>query len=174
MDPDGGANCGVDRYEDAGQRAATENAMFAACRRATLEENARRKALNEVAKTRIDLEVKYLKERRGTINKIMGAVLEDMTKSSRDRVEKYQLPLAEIEEAGDTVTVREARKNGDWLFIFMAANKTHLYQGAHDDPVMAYQRQEKEYLDKMKHVSGDFNKTCATVGAVLTDESKIH
>ena len=37
--------------EDAGQRAAAENAMFVAWRRATLEENARRKALNEVAKT---------------------------------------------------------------------------------------------------------------------------
>ena len=58
--------------EDAGQRAAAESAMFVACRRATLEKNARRKALNEVAKTRNDLEVKDLKERSGTISKIMG------------------------------------------------------------------------------------------------------
>ena len=40
------------------------------------------KAMNEVAKTRIALEVKDLKERSDTISKIMGAVLEDMTKSS--------------------------------------------------------------------------------------------
>ena len=40
--------------EDAGQRATAENAKFVAWRRATLEENARRKALNEVTKTRID------------------------------------------------------------------------------------------------------------------------
>ena len=49
--------------EEAGQRAAAENAMFVAWIRVTLEENARRKALNEVAKTRIDLEVKDLEER---------------------------------------------------------------------------------------------------------------
>ena len=38
------------------------------------EENARRKALNEVAKTRIDLEVKDLKERGDTISKLMGEI----------------------------------------------------------------------------------------------------
>ena len=172
--------------ENAWQRAAAENAMFVAWRRAILEENASRKALNEDAKTRIDLEVKDLKERRDTINKIMVAVLEDMTKSWRDMVEKYQLPLAEFEEADDTVTVREARENGDWLFILKAAKETHLYQGANGDPVLIYQRQEqeKEYVAKMKQVSGDFNnwitrfedqaETCATVGVVLTDEAKIH
>ena len=63
--------------ENAGARAAAENAMFVAWRRAILEENARRKAVNEVAKTRIALEVKDLKERSDTISKIMGAVLED-------------------------------------------------------------------------------------------------
>ena len=87
--------------------------MFVAWRRATLEENARRKALNEVAKTRIDLEVKDIKERSDTINKIVGAVLEDMTKSSGDMVEKYQLPLTEIKKAEDTITLREARENCD-------------------------------------------------------------
>ena len=46
-----------------------------------------------VAKTRIDLEVKDLKERSDTISKIMGAVLE-----------KYQPSLMEIEEAEDTVS----------------------------------------------------------------------
>ena len=55
MDPDGGANGGVDRYRG-------RWAMFVAWRRTILEENARRKAVNEVAKTRIALEVKDLKE----------------------------------------------------------------------------------------------------------------
>ena len=45
-------------------RAARANAMFLQWRRANLDKNARRKALNEVAKTRIDLEVKDLKEMR--------------------------------------------------------------------------------------------------------------
>ena len=44
--------------EDVGVRAAMENAMFVAWSRAMQEENARRNELNEVAKTRIDLEVK--------------------------------------------------------------------------------------------------------------------
>ena len=82
--------------------------------------------------------------------------------------------------------MREARENGDWLFILKAVKETHLYQGANDDPVLIYQRQEqeKEYLAKMKHVSGDLNKlikrfedqaeTFATVGAVRAEESKIH
>ena len=53
--------------------------MFLAWRQTQQAENARRKALNEVSKTRIDLEVKDLKERKDTINKIMGEILEDMT-----------------------------------------------------------------------------------------------
>ena len=140
--------------EDAGQRAAAENPMFVAWRKATLEENARRKALNEVAKTRIDLEVKDLKERSDKISKIMGAVLEDMTKSSRDKVEKYQISPTEIEEAEATANVREARENGDWLFIFKAARETHMCQGTMEDPVLVYQRQEQE----KEFVSGDFNR----------------
>ena len=146
--------------EDVRARAAMENAMFVAWRRAMQEENARRKAQNEVAKTRIDLEVKDLKERGDTISKLMGEILEDMTKSSRDKVEKYMLPLNEVVEVDDTKNVKEARENGDWLFIFKAARETHLYQGVVDDPVLVYERQEqeKEYLSKMKHVAGDFNR----------------
>ena len=117
-----------------------------------LEENARRKALNEVAKTRINLEVKDLKERSGTISKIMGAVLEDMTRSSRDKVEKYQLPLSEIEGAEDTFSVRGARENGDWLVIFKAAKDSHLNQGTIEDPVLVYRRQK--YFTK-HHDRGD-------------------
>ena len=51
---------------------------------------------------------------------------------------------------------------------------------------MVYQRQEqeKEFLAKMKHVSGDFNRwitrfkdqmrTCETIGVTLSDEGKVH
>ena len=63
--------------------------MYVVWRQENLAENARRKALNEVAKTRIDLEVKDIKERGDTVNTIMGEILEDMTKTSRDRIEKY-------------------------------------------------------------------------------------
>ena len=109
-----------------------------------------------------------------------------MTKSSRDKVEKYMLPIAEVEEVDDTMNVKEAQENGDWLFIFKAARETHLYQGVVDDPVLVYERQEqeKEYLSKMKHVAGDFNRwitrfedhveTCETVGVAMSDEAKIH
>ena len=83
-------------------RAARSNVMFLEWRRANLDENARRKALNEVAKTGIDLEVKDLKERRDTINKIMGESLEDMTKTSRDKIEKYMKPIETAEEEEET------------------------------------------------------------------------
>ena len=56
--------------------------------------------MNEVSKTRIDLEVKDLKERKDTINKIMGEILEDMTKASRDKIEKYSAPVVEKIETG--------------------------------------------------------------------------
>ena len=58
------------------------------------------------------------------------------------------LPIAEVEEVDDTMNVKEAQQNGDWLFIFKAARETHLYQGVVDDPVLVYERQEqeKEYL----------------------------
>ena len=65
------------------------NLIFLQWRRTNLEENVGRgKTLNEVAKTRIDL-----KERRDTINKITGEILEDMTKTSRDKIEKYMKPI---------------------------------------------------------------------------------
>ena len=64
------------------------NAIILEWRQADLPENARRKALNEVAKTRIALEVKDLKGRKDTINKIMGEILEDMTKASRDKISR--------------------------------------------------------------------------------------
>ena len=74
------------------------------------------------------------------IRKIM--IRKDMTKSSRDKVEKYRLPLTEIEEADNTISLRKAREIGDWLFIFKAAKETHQYQGTMEDPVLVYQRQE--------------------------------
>ena len=102
------------------------------------------KALNEVSKTRIDLEVKDLKERKDTINKIMGEILEDMTKASRDKIERYSVPEEDMEDEGETQTLKEARERGDWLFIFEAARETHLMPGITDDPVLIYERQEQE------------------------------
>ena len=77
--------------EDQEIRTTMSNAMFLEWRQANLSENARRKALNEVSKTRIDLEVKDLKERKDTINKIMGEILKDMTRASRDKIEKIKV-----------------------------------------------------------------------------------
>ena len=143
--------------------------------------------MNEVTKTRIDLEVKDFKERKDTILKIMGEVLEDMTKASRERIEKYIKELAEGENPAimATTTLDRAREIGDWLFVFEAARETHMFQGAADDRVLMFekQEQEKEYLSKMKHVSGDFNRwitrfedqveTCETIGVELSEEAKM-
>ena len=52
--------------------------------------------MNEVSKTRIDLEVKDLKERKDTINKIMGEILKDMTRASRDKIEKIKVKVVEV------------------------------------------------------------------------------
>ena len=146
--------------EDLEARAARSNELFLQWRQARLDENARRKALNEVAKTRIDLEVKDLKERGDTINKIMGQILEDMTKASNERIEKYQVNPDDVENDEESQNLEEARERGDWLFIFEAARETHMFQGATTDRVLLYekQEQEKDYLSKMKHVSGDFNR----------------
>ena len=78
-----------------------------------------------------------------------------------------------------------ARERGDWLFIFEAARETHLDMGAEDDLVLRFEKrkQEEDYLSKLKHVSGDFNrwitrfedqvKVCETIGVVLTEEAKV-
>ena len=106
------------------------------------------------------MEVKDLKERGDTINKIMGQILEDMTKASRERIEKYQVNPDNVENDEEPQNLEEARERGDWLFIFEAARETHMFQGATTDRVLLYekQEQEKDYLSKMKHVSGDFNR----------------
>ena len=57
-----------------------------------MQENARRKAQNEITKTRIDLETKVLQERKDKISMLMGDVLEDLTKASLDKIEIYVKP----------------------------------------------------------------------------------
>ena len=126
-----------------------------------------------------------MKERKDTINKIMGEILEDMTKASRDKIERYSVPEEDMEDEDETQTLEEARERGDWLFIFEAARETHLMPGIADDPVLIYERQEqeKEVLSKLKHTYGDFNKwitlfedqitTCETVGVELSEEAKM-
>ena len=118
--------------------------------------------------------------------KIMGEVLEDMTKASRERIEKHVKELAEGENpAIMAITLDRARVIGDWLFVFEAARETHMFQGAADDRVLMFekQEQEKEYLSKMKHISGDFYRwitrfedqveTCETIGVELSEEAKM-
>ena len=63
--------------------------------------------MNEVAKTRIDLEVKDSKERRDTINKVMGEILEDMTKTSRDKMGKCMKSIETAEEEEETQTEQD-------------------------------------------------------------------
>ena len=70
--------------------------------------------MNGVANTRIDIEVKDLKERRDTMNKIMGEILEDMTRASREKIEKYTAPIGGAEEEENTMNLEEAWENGDW------------------------------------------------------------
>ena len=110
--------------------------MFLQWRQANLTENARHKALNEVAKTRIDLEVKDLKERKDTINKI----LEDMTKASRDKIEKYNVPVERMEDEEETQTLEEARERGESCsfsrqperYILCRASRTTRYSSMRD------------------------------------------
>ena len=113
-----------------------------------------------------------------------------MTKASRERVEKYVKELAEGQNAALLATdLDRAREIGDWLFVFEAARETHMFQGAGDDRILMFekQEQEKDYLSKMKHISGDFNRwitrwitrfedqmeTCETIGVELSEEAKM-
>ena len=77
-----------------------------------------------------------------------------------------------------------ARQKGNWLFIFEAARATHLDAGDQEDLVLRFQKrkQEEDYLSKLKHVSGDFNrritrfedqvKGCEPIWVVLTEVAK--
>ena len=147
-------------------------------------ENAEIKRQNEIMKTRIDLEVKEIRERKDTISVLMGKILEDMSKTSREKIEKYRMQRPEG-EAGAT-TLEEARINGDWLYIFEAARLTHLYGGGDEDSILMYELREleRDTLVKMKHSAGDFHRwitrfedqleKCETVGLEFTEEAKIY
>ena len=91
-------------------RGIRETEFYLAWRQARLQENARRKAQNDITKTRIDLETKVLQERQDTISKLMGDILENLTKASLDKIEKYVKPASAPEPV-----------RGDWPFIFEAA-----------------------------------------------------
>ena len=51
-----------------------------------------------------------------------------MTKASRE-IEKYTANEENAEAEEETMNLKEARENGDWMFIFAAARETHIFQG---------------------------------------------
>ena len=91
--------------------------MYFAWRTARLAQNAEIKRQNEITKTRIDLQVKEIKEMRDTVSVLMGAILEDITKNSRDRIEKYRLERGEGEEGATTLD--EARVSTNMAASFL-------------------------------------------------------
>ena len=46
----------------------------------------------------------------------MGQILEDMTKASRERIEKYQVNPDNVENDEESQNLEEARERGDWLY----------------------------------------------------------
>ena len=95
----------------------------------------------------------------------MGQILEDMTKASRERIEKYQVNPDNVENDEESQNLEEARERGDWLFIFEAVRETHMFQGATTDRVLLYEKQEQE------KVSGDFNRWITRLRLVRLSES---
>ena len=122
------------------QKDARRLQFFTAWRQESVQINAQRNAQNEVTKTRIDLEVKDLKERKDVIGKKMGEVLEDMSKGSRDRVKYVKVLDPDGDNEGSATTLDEAREIGDWLFMFEAARETHLFQGVGEDRVLIFEK----------------------------------
>ena len=57
----------------------------------------------------------------------MREILEDMTRASREKIENYIAPIGGAEEVEYTMNIEEARENGDWLFIFLAARERDIY-----------------------------------------------
>ena len=141
-----------------GPRSARRDEMFFAWRAARLAANFEIKRQNEIVKTRIDLEVKEIRERRDTVSVLMGKILEDMSKTSREKIEKYRMERPE-EEAGAT-TLEEARIMEDWLYILEAARLTHLYGGGDEDGILMYELREleRDTRIKLKHLAGNFHR----------------
>ena len=109
----------------------------------------------------------------------MGDVLEDLTKASLDEIAKHVRPEVAGPDAAvakgeltpeppeQVRTSAEARQRGDWLFMFEAARATHLDAGAEDDLVLSFEnrKQDGDYLSRLKHVSGDFNRWITRFGS---------
>ena len=130
--------------------------------------------------------MKDLKEKADTVSKIMGEVLEDMTKTSRDRIEKHRRdPMGEDGE--DATTLDEARERTRQMNFHLPCGQgdpsvSGCSQRPHPD-VREARAGEKLQLSKMKHESGDFNRwitkfnnqitACETIGVELTEEAQI-
>ena len=111
-------------------------------------ENAEIKRQNEIIKTRIDLEVTEIRERKDTTSVLMGKVLEDMTKASREMIEKCHLPRAEG-VAGAT-TSDEARVLGDWSY-YLRDGETYpsiRWRGGRRHPDVRTPRAGERYADQ--------------------------
>ena len=106
------------------------------------------------------------------ISKLMRDVLEDLTKDSLDKIEKYVKPVvvapvvvaAEGEAAPEPVrTLEMARQRGGWLFIFEAARAPHLDAGDEEDLVLRFEKRKQE----------EETSRTRSVGVVRTEEAKI-
>ena len=125
------------------------------------------------------------------IGQLMGEILADMMPESRKQVEKWVRPVDdEVHIVGDEKrewiadNMKEAHEIGDWLFIFEAAQKTHLLRPMpkHDTGIQARRDALTDRLRSIKHESGsferwierfeDFYSICETAGCVIEDSKR--
>jgi hypothetical protein len=122
--------------------------------------------------------------RQDMISTLMGAVLEDMSLDSQQRVKTWirkDLNNPNFDPSMMANNLEDAYKMQDWMFIFEAAMATHLQVIGDVDDCTLLRRQELqiEILKKLKHESGSLEtwmrkfedqiRVCEAVKCTLTD-----
>lgn len=166
-----------------------EREMFAEWNEEQLKKNAKIKTANENNKKRRDEIISRGGDtRRNTIGKIIGDILQDMSVDSRRMVEGWKRPepIDEDDEEKDLIAdnLDEMYKKGDYLFLFEAAQATHLQVGSSTEETVITKitKIEEGKLMSMKHISGTYDRwlarfddqlsVCESVGCEISDVEK--
>ena len=149
----------------ANRRDVLRDRMFAEWQLERINTNAGIRHSNSIKRERLKVIIsKGGTNREDKIASLFAKIIADMEVDSQQKVTSWirpdHLKLSEDEPEFDLVAnnIEEARELGDFLFLFEAAEATHLSINVYDDESFNEQNRhdQEQKLRRMKHVAGDF------------------
>ena len=134
----------IDALGDATLRTRQKKLFCNAWQENQREENVTIKAANECQKTLRDVVAKDFAEYPDKVTMLFADINASMTEMSRLKVQAYKRGTP---SSADYMDYEKAVTEKRWLWMFEAAEATHLMRGAEKDEVVLLERQQAEYSE---------------------------